>query len=137
MTVFEGGCHCGAVRYSIDRRPTWSMICHCRSCRKVSGAPLMGWVTSAMAALTFTMGAPKAYASSPGVTRGFCGTCGAQLTYAREDEPDSMDIATASLDQPDQFPPSHHSWTEHDIKWMKAADALPRYPRARSSPGSD
>ncbi|KAH6692106.1 Mss4-like protein, partial [Leptodontidium sp. MPI-SDFR-AT-0119] len=38
--VYEGGCHCGKVRYQLGReRPVKSKFCHCGTCRRLHGAP--------------------------------------------------------------------------------------------------
>jgi hypothetical protein len=127
-----GACHCGAIRYAISAKPTNSMICHCRTCRGISGAPVVAWITVAPEAFAFTQGRPKRYASSAKVERRFCGQCGTQLTYARTDDASYMDIATATLDKPNAFPPTHHSWVSHDIAWVKTADALPHFKKSRN-----
>lgn len=127
----EGGCHCGAIRYAVSAKPYQSMICHCRTCRRVSGGLVVGWVAVDPNAFAITKGEPKPYSSSPGVARTFCGDCGAQLTYAREDDDSYIDITTTTLDDPDAFPPSHHSWLSHDIAWVKFGDDLPKYQKSR------
>lgn len=136
MKKIEGGCHCGAVRYEIAAAPTNSMICHCRTCRRVSGAPVVPWISVPTKAFRFTKGAPATYKSSPGVTRGFCGRCGAQMTYALDREPENIDVATASLDRPEDHPPTHHSWVSHDIEWVKFCDGLPQFPKSRPAEGA-
>jgi hypothetical protein len=47
------------------------------------------------------------------------------LTYARDDLPAEVDITTCSLDNPELFPPSHHLWTSHAMKWLRVNDDLP------------
>ncbi len=128
----SGGCHCGAVRYAISAKPTNSMICHCKTCRGISGAPVVAWITVAPEAFAFTQGRPKRYASSAKVERRFCGQCGTQLTYARTDDASYIDITTASLDKPNAFPPTHHSWLAHDIDWIEFGDGLPVFPKSRT-----
>jgi len=132
VSNIQGGCHCGAVRYALSAPPAASMICHCRTCRRVSGAPVVAWITVAPEAFAFTQGRPKRYASSAKVERRFCGQCGTQLTYARTDDDTYIDIATATLDKPDAFPPTHHSWLSHGIKWVKFGDGLPAFPKSRA-----
>lgn len=134
MTI-EGGCHCGAVRYAIGAVQQ-SMICHCRSCQRVSGAPVVAWLTVAPKDFRVTKGAPTRYESSPGIERGFCSGCGTQLTYARTDDGSYIDVTTASLDEPDAFPPSHHSWLSHNIAWVKFGDGLPAFPKSRTDSAS-
>ena len=82
----EGGCHCGAVRYALSAPPVASMVCHCRTCRRVSGAPVVAWITVKPEAFKFTLGQPKRYKSSAKVERRFCGQCGAQLAYTCVDD---------------------------------------------------
>jgi hypothetical protein len=40
----QGGCVCGAVRYSATTNPANSMICHCQSCRRSTALPVVAWV---------------------------------------------------------------------------------------------
>lgn len=131
MAKVEGSCHCGAIRYAISGALTNSMICHCHTCQAVSGAPVMAWVTVAPGDFAFTQGRPKRYASSANVERQFCAACGTQLTYRRTDDDTYLDVATATLDKPDTFPPGHHSWLSHNIPWVKFGDGLPNFPKSR------
>jgi hypothetical protein len=117
------------VRYAITAVQA-SMVCHCRTCQRVAGAPVLAWVSVAADDYRVTKGEPAGYASSPGIARTFCAACGAQLTYARA--PDEIDITTASLDDPGAFPPTHHSWLSHNIAWIKFGDGLPNFPKSRS-----
>jgi len=127
---YEGGCLCGAVRYRIDGEVMGSMICHCRTCRRASGTPVVAALSVARARLE-VMGEPMAYHSSPKVTRRFCGMCGTGLFYAHMDEPEEMAVNTCTLDDPEAFPPTHHSWLEHDVSWVKFGDGLPVFPQSR------
>ena len=57
----EGGCHCGAVRYAITEVRA-SMVCHCRTCQRVAGAPVLAWVSVAADDYRVTKGEPAGYA---------------------------------------------------------------------------
>ena len=129
----EGGCHCGAIRYALSRAPEASMVCHCRTCQHISGAPVMAWLSVSADAFAITKGKPAQYASSAGVARQHCAACGTQLTYARTDDDSYLDVATASLDDAGAFPPTHHSWLSHNIAWVKFGDKLPTFPKSRTS----
>lgn len=131
MAAIEGGCHCGAIRYALSAPPQQSMICHCKTCRRVSGAPVVAWLTLAPAAFAIIKGVPARYSSSANVDRQFCGHCGTQLTYARSDDDSYIDVTTASLHDPDAFPPTHHSWLSHDIAWTKFGDGLVAFQKSR------
>ena len=132
LTV-EGGCLCGAVRYRASGPPSGITICHCATCRRASGAPLVAWSEFPAGGLNFTRGVAVRYASSPGVERTFCGRCGTQLTYLRQDAPDSIDLTLASLDDPEVVPPEDHTWTTSRLCWIKLSDGLPTYPRNRTA----
>lgn len=74
---------------------------------------------------------PIDFHSSPPVTRSFCGRCGTPLTYRHRDHADEIDVMTASLDNPEAFPPSHHIWVSHKLAWVQLSDGLPVYDTTR------
>jgi hypothetical protein len=131
MPILEGGCLCGAVRYRIRAKPTNTMICHCRTCRRATGSPVVAWLTFANADFEVTMGTLAEFRSTPPVRRGFCGTCGTPLTYSHRESPDSIDVTTCSLDEPQAFPPTHHSWLSDDVGWVRFDDGLPAFQESR------
>lgn len=127
----DGGCLCGAVRYRIEGEPLSSGVCHCESCRRTASAPRLPFLGVRSAGFRYTEGAPVDYASSPSVTRSFCGRCGSPLTYRRHDAPDALDIMTVSLDDPNAIPPTFHVWTSEALAWDRLAGDLASYPRFR------
>jgi len=132
-TVHEGGCLCGAIRYRVTAAPTALVLCHCRSCRKASGAPSLGWAIFRASDFAFISGKPATYESSPGVERGFCGRCGTSLIYADADRPDLADVTTATFDNPDAFVPTKEIWLEQKITWESVDHTRLRYPRSSRS----
>jgi hypothetical protein len=112
-----GGCLCGAVRYEILGEPRSVSLCHCRSCRRASGAPVVSWFVVSREQLSLS-GELVQYASSSSVTRGFCGTCGTSIIYLHADDPNSIELTTASLDQPELLVPTREIWLSEKIAWM-------------------
>jgi hypothetical protein len=131
MPTLEGGCLCGAIRYRVSGTPTNTMICHCETCRRAAGSPVVAWLTFAATDFRFSKGQPVQFSSSPPVRRTFCGLCGTPLTYAHADSPGSIDVTTCSLDAPQSFPPTHHSWLSDDVGWLRFGDGLPAFPQSR------
>ena len=129
--VAEGGCLCGAVRYRAAGAGGHPTLCHCRSCRRASGAPVVAWVTFPRAGFAFVRGAPVRHRSSAPVLRSFCGACGTALTYQHDAFPDGVDVTTVSLDDPEPWAPADHTWTSHRLPWLHLGDDLPRFPRSR------
>ena len=131
MSAATGGCFCGAVRYEAAGACSNSMICHCQSCRRTAGSPAVAWVTFPLGSFRFTRGSPTELRSSPSVVRTFCAACGTPLTYRHDDYADAIDITTCSLDGPERYPPTHHSWLSHDLRWVKFGDGLPAFQEFR------
>jgi hypothetical protein len=135
MASIAGGCFCGAIRYEADVAPLGSMVCHCRSCRRLAGAPVVAWLTFARDRLRFTRGAPMQFHSSAHVTRTFCPGCGTPLTYANASTGEEIDVSTCTLDEPEAFPPTYHSWLSHDLSWVRCGDGLPTFQQSKPGGG--
>lgn len=133
----EGGCLCGAIRYRVAGEPLVCTICHCRSCRRASGAPTVAWAVFRSGDFKYLQGEPDYFSSSPAVTRTFCGTCGTPLTYQHAKRPDSIDVTTATFDNPELLPPTKEIWTEHRIPWEPVNEAIPQFPRSSVIKGED
>lgn len=133
---FSGGCGCGAVRFQVIGPGRWLCYCHCVSCRRFAGAPLLAWGTFARSGFTLLRGELREYPSSPGVLRGFCPTCGGCLTYRREAGAGEIDVTLASLDDAGSLAPQMHVWTAEKLPWVRLEDGLPQYPGRYSEPGA-
>ena len=93
---FDGGCHCGAIRFRATGPLREILLCHCSDCLKLSGT---SWGASAAYEdhlQYLTEARPRWYRSSEGAERGFCTECGAQMFY-RRDGRDVISIAPAHL----------------------------------------
>jgi hypothetical protein len=59
------------------------------------------------------------------------------LTWREADDPTSVDVSIASLDDPGAVEPTLHLRTESRVSWFDTADQLPRYPTSeRPKPAS-
>ena len=125
----EGGCLCGAVRYRIAGPALFASLCHCASCRRATGAPVAAFVGVQAESYREIDGERRIYESSPGVRCGFCGRCGTSLTYEGDRWPGEIHIYTATLDDPETFPPTAHTYIVDRIPWFDTEDDLPRRPR--------
>jgi len=134
MKALEGGCVCGAVRYRVTGKPKNTMVCHCQTCRRVAASPVVAWVSFSEKGFRFTKGRPREFRSSEAVLRTFCGDCGTPLTYRHDSYVDTLDITTCSLDEPNRFAPTHHSWLSHDLAWVKFGDGLPTFQEFKPQP---
>jgi hypothetical protein len=98
--IRQGGCDCGAVRFTVDGPVRDVIICHCGSCRAAAGGP---WAASAARRDDIALDDPDALVweaapvSAHGASRGFCRTC---RDYVLWDAPGrrTVSFAAALLD---------------------------------------
>ena len=128
MQQLLGGCLCGFIRYRLVDEPTPASAgyCHCRTCQRSTGAPVVAWVTYPRTSLVILEGTPKLFQSSSKAERSFCEHCGTQLFFSYLQGSDTIDISLASLDDPAAIKPSYHIWTSQQVPWLKIEDDLPR-----------
>jgi hypothetical protein len=131
MTVYLGGCLCGAVRYRATD-PVRTGYCHCRMCQKASGAPVVAWLMVPVDRYEVTKGAVATYQSSAEAHREFCGACGTQLVFRSKGAPNEVDINLATLDHPETLVPQYHIYTSSQIPWLHIHDELPRFKEGRT-----
>jgi hypothetical protein len=93
-----GGCLCGAVRYRVTGAMRPVVYCHCGQCRRTHGH-FAAYTAAAREAVVVEGDGLRWYESSPGVRRGFCGTCGASLFWERVGGA-RVSVAAGTLDGP-------------------------------------
>lgn len=126
----SGGCHCGAVRYSVTGEMHHNAVCHCNDCRRSSGAVRVPWAAFAKDTLTVESGSPSVYRSSEHGERHFCGQCGTGLFYYNEQMlPGIVDIQAVTFDDAAQRAPQAHIQVVDSRPWQASLAALPRFDR--------
>ena len=109
----EGGCLCGAVRYSISGEPLVTAVCHCTHCQKQGGSAfsVVAVVTDAQYSQS---GETRVYAdrgdSGKGVERHFCGNCGSPIVSLVEAMPGLTMVKAGTLDDPRGLNPTQEVW---------------------------
>jgi len=126
-----GRCLCGAIQYEFDGEPSLVVHCHCESCRRQTSSPVATFVIVPRAALRFTRGEVKEFASSPGVRRSFCGECGSPLYYRTERRGEMIDLYAGTLSDPALVTPQCHVHAAEQLPWFEMVDELPRYAGSR------
>ena len=124
--VHRGGCLCGGVRYQVTGRLQPVVDCHCGQCRHTHGH-VAAYTAAAKTALELVEDTSlRWYGSSPGVRRGFCGTCGASVFWERVEGPD-ISIAAGTLDGPTGLATVGHIFVADAGDYYAIADDLPRF----------
>jgi hypothetical protein len=124
---YLGGCLCGGVRYQLSGPVSNLCFCHCASCRRASGAPMVPWGTFVRENFRLTRGSLAEYRSSPAVTRGFCAACGTSLTYRHDARARDIDVTLATLDDPTLLAPQVHIWVGDKLPWVSINDGRPQF----------
>jgi hypothetical protein len=118
--VYEGGCSCGAVRYSTSGEPLSAGYCHCRMCQRAAGAAVVAWVAFRRENFRFMKGEPEAINASARAIRRYCAQCGTVLTFEYSADTDTVDVTIASLDDPNAAEPVYQIWSSSKVPWLHA-----------------
>lgn len=129
----EGGCLCGAVRYSSRTPPIQGAYCHCSMCQKSYGGLFMSALQFTGSDFAFTKGLPHFYRSSEFARRGFCVACGSPLVFVF-DRDSHVWVLIGTLDHPGDWPLTAeaswgqimHVYVDNKIAWSVIDDGLPQ-----------
>jgi hypothetical protein len=113
----EGGCLCGAVRYTATGEPMRTLVCHCRFCQRMTGSTSYAESMYPIDAVQFR-GPPMAqYAhrsegSGKSVFLHFCPRCATTVTLTFERWPQYRAVSRGTLDDPNSVTIGSHIWTD-------------------------
>src|SRR4051812_44729368 len=125
----EGSCLCGAVAYQA-KGPLLTMArCHCRECRKASGAEFA--TSASVDSETFKIKRGEAelvhYESSPGKYRVFCRRCGSQMFKKDDVNPHLVRLRLGGVDTDFYQEPLAHVFVSEKPSWSAITDDVPQY----------
>ena len=98
----SGHCLCGKIQYQVTGDPKWTALCHCESCRRACSAPIVAWMGFDPKDVEWS-GERTFYKSSDIATRGFCNTCGTQMSFESTRWPGEIHLYAISLDDPQNY----------------------------------
>jgi hypothetical protein len=131
--LFFGGCDCGAIRYSAEGEPLFSMNCHCRHCQRETGSAYAAVLAVPSTTFRIVQGKPKHFEvtadSGHTTTRVFCVDCGSPLFGLPGITPDMVTIRVGSLDDPSVFRPAQDIYTASAQPWDYMNPDLPKTPK--------
>lgn len=127
----EGGCYCGALRYTAEGEPAMKAQCHCRECQYISGGAPNLFMLMPADGFRYTRGEAKTFTRSDlerPVTREFCADCGTHLITRRPGLPFVV-LKIGTLDDPAVFEPRMAIFTVDRQPFHHIADGLPSFER--------
>jgi hypothetical protein len=97
MQTYEGGCHCGAVRFRVTAALDRVTECNCSMCNKKGFLHLI--VPQSQFELLRGADALSTYQFGTKIAKHhFCATCGIHSYYIPRSDPDKVDVNARCLD---------------------------------------
>jgi hypothetical protein len=131
----EGGCLCGAVRYSGEAEPAFAGVCHCRDCQKFTGSAFGAMVGVPQTSVKFE-GALKTFTSLGGsgkpISRHFCPECGSSISEETVNLPGHVVINVGTLDDPAQMTPLMEIFCDDALSWVQLGGNPQRFAKLPS-----
>ena len=117
----EGGCFCGAVRFTIAGEPQAARFCWCRDCQRIASGMATVNVLFDEEAVVYSgemTRITRVADSGNTVERGFCMVCGSQM-YSRTTQGPKLPIRVraGTLDDPEICPPTTIIWGTSAPSW--------------------
>jgi len=129
----DGGCRCGAVRYTLsleDEPPVY--CCHCLYCQTWSGWAFTQQAVVPEAAIQVTLGEPELYqrVNESGATsrQSVCGTCHTRLWNTNSARPGLAVVRAGTLEGSEHIVPRAHIWTKRKQPWVVLDPQVPVWP---------
>jgi hypothetical protein len=118
----EGGCLCGAVRYTSSGERYRQFVCHCRDCQRSGGSAFHIGLAVPRAGFRLTQGELQTYESTSDsgrrIERRFCPTCGSGVLNEPEVWPDHVVIRVGTLDDPSVVTPAQELYASKRAHWL-------------------
>jgi hypothetical protein len=124
MTSLEGSCHCGAVRFEVTEDFTRISVCHCTTCKKLSGGAGTTNGRARSEAIRVLAGEDllRTYQPAEGSAKTFCSACGSNLFGGGWPESEYSSVRIPALDSPFDRKPEVHIFVRSVSAWEVLPD---------------
>lgn len=120
MENINGGCLCGAVRFTANTNPLVTRACWCRLCQTLASGNATINLAFPISAVTIT-GELQDYASVADdgnkMHRRFCPSCGVHLFSEAEERPNLIVVRAGTLDESEHVEIEGIIWTSEAPSW--------------------
>ena len=129
--MIEGGCRCGAVRYTVViEAPPRVYACHCHACQRWSGSAFTEQAPVPREALAVTGAlASFTYQTPSGATSHHhaCAACFSRVYNVNERLPGIAILRAGTLDTSPGTEPVAHIWVSRKQPWVTIPQGVPTY----------
>jgi hypothetical protein len=126
----SGSCHCGAVRFEVTEDFSAVRVCHCTTCKKLSGGAGTTNGRSRTEAIEVLEGRDliQTYRPEEGTAKSFCSRCGSNLFGGGWPDSEFTSVRISALDTPFDRKPEEHIFARSIAAWeIVPDDGLPRH----------
>jgi hypothetical protein len=130
MSVREGGCSCGTVRYRLTAEPLITHCCHCLNCQRQTGSAfvinllLEADRVEVLAGDPQPVDVPRDDGSTQRVYR--CPDCQVAV-FSEYGRPQVRFVRGGTLDEPGAIEPDVHIYTRSKVGWVTLPDSVPAF----------
>jgi hypothetical protein len=130
MSVREGGCSCGAVRYRLTSDPLFTHCCHCLNCQRQTGSAFVINLLIEADRLELLAGEPQPIevprddGSTQRIFR--CPRCQVAV-FSEYGRPEVRFVRGGTLDEPSGITPDVHIYTRSKLGWITLPDSVPAF----------
>ncbi|HEX8075178.1 MAG TPA: GFA family protein [Thermoleophilaceae bacterium] len=129
MSVSEGGCACGEVRYRLTADPLIVHCCHCLNCQRQTGSAFVINVLIETDRVELLAGDPERVdvPRDEGVQPIYrCPKCQVAL-FSEYDRPWLRFVRAGTLDDPSAVTPDVHIFTRSKLGWVTLPESTPAF----------
>ena len=131
MSKIQGGCRCGAVRYTLalDALPK-TYACHCRDCQTWSGSAFSQQAFLPEAALSVTGPIAVYELTTPSGSKSIqrvCAVCHARVYNSNSARPGIVVVRAGTLDRSDELEVVAHLWVKRKQPWLEIPSGVPAW----------
>lgn len=120
----SGGCHCGAIRYTVTSPLQFTFVCHCDDCRKLNGGCRMAGATIGEEGFAVE-GELAQYDYQGGkamVELSFCKACGTPVSAKPKAYPGMLVVRANTFDDDAVFAPMKPIFDHKICAWDRLID---------------
>jgi hypothetical protein len=128
--VISGHCLCGAVGFEVSEPFLTVSVCHCTTCKKISGGAgtVNGRVATAAIRVVAGEEHVRTYQPAEGSAKTFCAVCGSNLFGAGWPKSEWTSVRLSALDEPFEGRPERHIYVRSVAPWETLPDdGIPRF----------
>ena len=124
MNELTGTCLCGGVRFAVRVPFERVIVCHCASCKKISGGGGTANGRARSSDITILEGDEQVttYQPAEGSAKSFCSRCGTNLFGGGWPDSEQCSVRLSALDEPFAGPIESHNFIRSLAPWEVLPD---------------